>query len=76
MNINPDNNSADRQECSVSTQQDENGMPFCVKEGKHFHIKGISGHENRRGWGVQLEVDIRIVRFLFLEQVFTFLILK
>lgn len=31
MNINPDNNSTDRQECSVSTQQDENGMPFCVQ---------------------------------------------
>jgi len=31
MNINPDNNSADREERSVSTQQDENGIPLYVQ---------------------------------------------
>lgn len=52
------------------------GCLSVCKEGKHFNIKEISGNENRKGWGVQLEVDVRTVRFLFLEQVFTFLVLK
>lgn len=52
------------------------GCLSVCKEGKHFHIKGISGSENRRGWEVQLEVDLHTVKFLFLEHVFTFLFLK
>lgn len=50
------------------------GCHWVCSGGKHFRSKGTRGNGNRKGWWVQLALDLPTVRFLILDQVFTFVL--